>query len=91
MTKVMFQVGLLSFFVSAIVFGTHGMPLMDMVLRSFIVFIAVVMMQAIIFVMVGSMKRPAKGHGHEMHSSDHASAPPAADQNGQAHQTATPT
>jgi hypothetical protein len=91
MTKVMFQVGLLGFFVSAIVFGTHGMPLMDMILRSFIVFIAVVMVQAIIFIMVGSMKRPTKGHGHEMHAGERAPAPPAADQNAHSQQAATPS
>lgn len=60
MTKIMFQVGLLGFFVAALYFGTQGMPLMDMVVRSFIVFIAVVLVQAVIFVAIASMKIPAK-------------------------------
>jgi hypothetical protein len=82
MTKVMFQVGLLGFFVSTIFFGTRGMPLMDMVLRSFIVFIGVVLSQTAIFVMVASMKSTKK-HAHEKpqeahpHPHPHAAAPEA--------------
>ena len=61
MTKVMFQVGLLGFFVSVLYFGTQGIPLMDMVVRSFIVFIAIVLGQAVIFVVLASMKHAPKG------------------------------
>jgi hypothetical protein len=60
MTKVVFQVGLLGFFVSALFFGIQGMPLMDMVLRSFIVFIAAVLLQVVVFVVAASMKSPRK-------------------------------
>ncbi len=88
MTKVMFQVGLLGFFVATVFFGTQGMPLMDMVLRSFIVFIAVVLGQTAIFVMVASMKtkKVPAGKGHEEH---HRAAPAAAET--PAKQTGTPS
>jgi hypothetical protein len=89
MTKVMFQVGLLGFFVATVFFGTQGMPLMDMVLRSFIVFMAVVLGQTAIFVMVASMKTSKKvpaGKGQEgVHHA--APAPPEAP----AQQTVTPS
>jgi hypothetical protein len=56
MTKVMFQVGLLAFFVSAVVFGTQGFSVMDMVARAFIVFIAVVAGQVLVLVVASGMK-----------------------------------
>lgn len=79
MTKVMFQVGLLGFFVSALYFGTQGMPLMDMVLRSFIVFIAVVLGQTTIFVIIASMRSPKKPVP-EKQSTEHHHVPPVAEQ-----------
>jgi hypothetical protein len=60
MTKVVFEVGMLGFFVSAVYFGTQGMVLMDMVLRSFIVFIAIVLGQTVVFVAITSMKNTKK-------------------------------
>jgi len=41
MNKIIFQIGLLGFCVSAVLFGTQGMSLMETVARAFIVFIAV--------------------------------------------------
>jgi hypothetical protein len=80
MTKVVFQVGMLGFFVSAIYFGTQGMLLMDMVLRSFIVFIAIVLGQTVVFVIVASMKNAKKAE----HVPPHAEPrhPPAAEATG---------
>lgn len=60
MTKVMFQIGLLAFFVSAVIFGTQGLSLMDMVARSFIVFIAVVAGQVLVLVVASAMKSAPK-------------------------------
>jgi hypothetical protein len=57
MTKVMFQIGLLSFFVAAVIFGTQGLPVMDAVARAFIVFIAVVGAQVVVLVVASSMRR----------------------------------
>lgn len=88
MTKVMFQVGLLGFFVSALYFGTQGMPLMDMVLRSFIVFIGIVVVQAMIFVIVASMKKTTK-IAPEKPRAEHHQAPPAAAPHAQ--QTGSPS
>jgi len=59
MTKIVFQVGLLAFCVAAVLFGTQGMPLFDILARGFIVFIAVVTMQVVILMVATSMK--AKG------------------------------
>jgi hypothetical protein len=88
MTKVMFQVGLLGFFVSALYFGMQGMPLMDMVLRSFIVFIAVVLMQAAIFVSVASMKKTKKIVPERPHAGPRQAS---AVSDPQAQQTGSPT
>jgi hypothetical protein len=79
MTKVMFQVGLLGFFVSALYFGTQAMPLMDMVVRSFIVFIAVVLGQTTLFVIIASMKS-GKKPVHEKPHAEHHHVPPVAEQ-----------
>lgn len=89
MTKVMFQVGLLAFFISAILFGTQGMPLMDMILRAFIVFVATVLVQAVIFVMVASMKHPKKTPGATGQADRNHAGMPEPDQ--QPHQSATPS
>lgn len=59
MTKIVFQVGFLAFFVSAVLFGTQGLPLFDIIARGFIVFIAVVTCQVVILMMATSMKRKA--------------------------------
>ena len=56
MTKIMLQVGTLAFFVSAVFFGSQGLPLMDIVTRSFIVFIAVVAGQAVLLMAMSAMK-----------------------------------
>ena len=56
MTKVMFQIGLLAFFVSAVVFGTQGLPVMDAIARAFIVFIAVVAGQVAVLVVASGMR-----------------------------------
>jgi hypothetical protein len=88
MTKVMFQVGLLGFFVSALYFGTQGMPLMDRVLRSFIVFIAIVLAQAVIFVIIASMKK-SKNSASPKPSPAHRHTPPVTTPQGQ--QTGTPS
>jgi hypothetical protein len=57
MTKVMFQIGLLAFFVSAVVFGMQGLPVMDAIARAFIVFIAVVAGQLAVLVVASGMRR----------------------------------
>jgi hypothetical protein len=57
MTKVMFQIGLLAFFIAAVIFGPEGLPIMDAVARAFIVFMAVVGAQVIVLVVASSMKK----------------------------------
>jgi hypothetical protein len=84
MTKVMFQVGLLGFFVSALYFGTQGMPLMDMVLRSFIVFIAIVVGQAVLFVVLATMKSKPQNVPSKSRTEHHDTAPAAEPQAQQA-------
>jgi hypothetical protein len=43
MNKVIFQIGLLAFFVSTVVFGTEGHPLLGILSRAFVVFIGVIL------------------------------------------------
>jgi cobalamin synthase len=51
MNKIIFQIGLLGFCVSAVLFGTQGMSLMETVARAFIVFIVVVCAIAVVMLM----------------------------------------
>jgi hypothetical protein len=51
MNKIIFQIGMLGFCVSAVLFGTQGMSLMETVARAFIVFIAVVCAIAVVLLM----------------------------------------
>jgi len=53
MNKLIFQIGLLAFFVSIVLFGSNGANLVDMVSRSFIVFI-IFTVGAICLLIVGS-------------------------------------
>jgi succinate-acetate transporter protein len=50
MSKIIFQVGLLAFCISTVVFSIYGSPLLEVIAKSFIIFIAAVIgMIAIIF------------------------------------------
>ena len=51
MNKIIFQIGMLGFCVSAVLFGTQGMTLMEIVARAFIVFIVVVCAIAVVLLM----------------------------------------
>jgi hypothetical protein len=51
MNKIIFQIGMLGFCVSAVLFGTQGMSLMETVARAFIVFIVVVCAIAAVMLM----------------------------------------
>ena len=51
MNKIIFQIGMLGFCVSAVLFGTQGMSLMETVARAFIVFIVVVCAIAVVLLM----------------------------------------
>lgn len=50
--KIIFQLGILSFCVTAIILGVQNMSLMDTVLRSFIVFVGVILTTALALVSV---------------------------------------
>ena len=56
MKTVVFEVGLLGFFVSAVVFGAQGVNLFDMVARAFIVFIGIELAATLALAMI--MSRP---------------------------------
>lgn len=47
MNKILLQVGLLFFFLSLIFFSQLGLPIIDVVVRSFIVFIALMVMLSV--------------------------------------------
>ena len=48
MKKIIFNVGLLAFFISIIIFSQQGMLVQDILLRSFIVFFVVTLMLTIL-------------------------------------------
>jgi hypothetical protein len=76
MTKVVLQVGMLAFLVSAVLFGTQGLPLFDVIARAFIVFIGVVFVQVVLLIVATNMKRTPAQKG--------ASAPKRGDNEGSA-------
>jgi hypothetical protein len=57
MKTVVFELGLLSFFVSAVVFGAQGASLFDMISRAFIVFIGIELAATTILAMVSPSPR----------------------------------
>jgi len=65
MNKVIFQIGLLAFCVSSVVFGIQGNNLLETVSRGFIVFIAVVCTIALLLFAVSMMaaKQQARNQG----------------------------
>jgi len=75
MTKIMLQIGTLVFFVSAVFFGSQGLALMDIVTRSFIVFIAVVAGQTVLLMAMSAMKNK-KCTGQEPSSADGSGGDP---------------
>ena len=56
MKTIVFEVGLLAFFVSAVVFGAQGASLFDMIARAFIVFIGIELAATTILALI--MARP---------------------------------
>ena len=52
MKTVVFELGLLGFFVSAVVFGAQGANLFDMVSRAFIVFIGIELAATLVLAMI---------------------------------------
>jgi hypothetical protein len=55
MNKIVFQIGILGFCVSAVVFGGSGGSVLDIVSRSFIVFVGIVIAAAVTLFVAGSM------------------------------------
>jgi hypothetical protein len=67
MNKLVFQIGLLVFCVSVVYFGTQGLDAIQMVSRSFMVFMVVVSGLVVLAMVVSSSIRAAK---HESHKGD---------------------
>jgi hypothetical protein len=55
MNKIVFQIGILGFCVSAVVFGGSGGSVLDIVSRSFIIFVGIVVVAAAVLFVAGSM------------------------------------
>lgn len=52
MNKLIFQIGILAFFISAVIFGVQEFSLFDTLARAFIVFIAVVILGIMVMIFV---------------------------------------
>lgn len=50
MNKIILQFGLLSFFVSIIIFSQQGIPLQDVIIRAFVVFVILTIMISILVI-----------------------------------------
>lgn len=48
MNKILLQIGLLFFFLSLIFFSQLGLPVIDVIVRSFIVFMAIMVMSSVL-------------------------------------------
>jgi hypothetical protein len=57
MKTVVFELGLLAFFVSAVVFGAQGASLFDVIARAFIVFIGVELAATTVLAMLSTRPR----------------------------------
>ncbi len=63
MNKIIFQIGLLAFCVSSVIFGMQGNNLLETITRAFIVFMVIVCALALILFLaslIGTKERPAK-------------------------------
>ena len=65
MKTIVFELGLLAFFVSAVVFGAQGASLFDMIARAFIVFIGIELAATTVFAMVSQRPRQAEAEVRE--------------------------
>jgi hypothetical protein len=52
MNKIIFQIGLLAFFVASVIYGVQGYPLFETVIRAFIVFIGSELIGALVLTAV---------------------------------------
>ncbi|HTY01246.1 MAG TPA: hypothetical protein VMG09_14570 [Bacteroidota bacterium] len=78
MTKVIFQIGLLSFCVAAVLFGLQHTDLLEIVARSFVVFIAVVGAMIIILLVVANFaEHKTMEPDHEVRPAQHQTKPAA--------------
>lgn len=64
MNKIIFQIGLLAFFASSVIFGSQGLNLLDTISRAFIVFIATILASTVVIV-VSSMLPTKKNTDEE--------------------------
>ncbi len=65
MKSIVFELGLLAFFVSAVVFGSQGASLFDMIAQAFIVFIGIEIAAAAIFAMISPRPRAQEAEVHD--------------------------
>lgn len=78
--KIIFQIGLLAFCVSAVIFATGRVQLLEAVSRSFIVFVGVIIISAVsltVMALVGR-KRPEQKKQAEPQGRERSTVPPAA-------------
>jgi len=68
MKTVVFEVGLLGFFVSAVVFGAEGVTLFDVIARAFIVFIGIELAATTVLALI--MSRPGERPAEAQSESD---------------------
>ncbi|HTY09865.1 MAG TPA: hypothetical protein VMF88_02225 [Bacteroidota bacterium] len=65
MKTIVFELGLLAFFVSAVIFGAEGSNLFDMISRAFIVFIGVELAATTILAMIVPRPRNRETELHD--------------------------
>lgn len=76
MNRLIFQLGILGFCVSAVIFGANGGTLVEIVSRSFLVFVGIVLAAVMIVVIGGTMVENNRRR-HEPSASSQQSPPTA--------------
>ena len=78
MTKILFQIGLLAFFVSSVVFGLQGIPIFDTITRAFVVFIGTVLIGALVLILTSRIAVAGIKSGEEENAQIEDRSTPAA-------------
>ncbi|MER3522586.1 MAG: hypothetical protein C4326_00600 [Ignavibacteria bacterium] len=70
MNKLIFQIGILGFCISAVVFGSSGATLLEIVSRSFLVFVGIVLAFVVVLIVSSAMIENNEKHQQPKNDAD---------------------
>jgi Kef-type K+ transport system membrane component KefB len=74
MNKLIFQIGVLGFCIAAVVFGGSGGSIIEIVSRSFIVFVGIVLAATALVLVAGTMMEKNAMHDEARHTTEPTNA-----------------